>query len=155
MLENSYLVAGDVEGKTYFGAIIGRINDANSNVVLKDITIADTVVIHQGAYAMDYVGGFVGRLQAGKLTIQNCHFNGTINLPLSQHVAGFVGLAGAGTTVVFNYCHGTGKVIAKNYVAGLSVYADTTTKTNKGSCLEGSIACKVTTSEQKNASFIK
>ena len=155
VLENSYLVAGDVEGKTYFGAIIGRINDANSNVVLKDITIADTVVIHQGAYAMDYVGGFVGRLQAGKLTIQNCHFNGTINLPLSQHVAGFVGLAGAGTTVVFNYCHGTGKVIAKNYVAGLSVYADTTTKTNKGSCLEGSIACKVTTSEQKNASFIK
>lgn len=155
VLENSYLVAGDVEDKKYFGAIIGRINDANSNVVLKDITIADTVVIHQGAYTMDYVGGFVGSIEAGKLTVQNCHFNGTINLPLSQHVAGFVGFAGAGTTVVFNYCHGTGKVIAKNYVAGLSVYTDTTTKTNKGSCLEGSIACKVTTSEQKNASFIK
>ena len=153
VLENSYLVAGDVENKKYFGAIIGRINDSKANVVLKDITIADTVVIHQGAYAMDYVGGFVGRLEAGKLTIQNCHFNGTINLPLSQHVAGFVGKAAGGTTIVLNSCHGTGKVMAKDYVAGLAVYTDSTSKTNNGSCLMGSYAC--TDGKNSNASFIK
>ena len=153
VLENSYLVAGDVEGKTYFGSIIGRINDSTANVVLKDITIAETVVIHQGAYAMNCVGGFVGRLEAGKLTIQNCHFNGTINLPLSQHVAGFVGKAAGGTTIVLNSCHGTGKVMAKDYVAGLAVYTDTTSKTNNGSCLMGSYAC--TDGKNSNASFIK
>ena len=153
VLENSYLVAGDVEGKSYFGSIIGRINDSTANVVLKDITIAETVVIHQGAYAMNCVGGFVGRLEAGKLTIQNCHFNGTINLPLSQHVAGFVGKAAGGTTIVLNSCHGTGKVMAKDYVAGLAVYTDTTSKTNNGSCLMGSYAC--TDGKNSNASFIK
>ena len=153
VLENSYLVAGDVEGKSYFGSIIGRINDSTANVVLKDITIAETVVIHQGAYAMNCVGGFVGRLEAGKLTIQNCHFNGTINLPLSQHVAGFVGKAAGGTTIVLNSCHGTGKIMAKDYVAGLAVYTDTTSKTNNGSCLMGSYAC--TDGKNSNASFIK
>ena len=153
VLENSYLVAGDVEGKSYFGSIIGRINDSTANVVLKDITIAETVVIHQGAYAMNCVGGFVGRLEAGKLTIQNCHFNGMINLPLSQHVAGFVGKAAGGTTIVLNSCHGTGKIMAKDYVAGLAVYTDTTSKTNNGSCLMGSYAC--TDGKNSNASFIK
>lgn len=153
VLENSYLVAGDVEGKSYFGSIIGRINDSTANVALKDITIAETVIIHQGAYAMNCVGGFVGRLEAGKLTIQNCHFNGTINLPLSQHVAGFVGKAAGGTTIVLNSCHGTGKVMAKDYVAGLAVYTDTTSKTNNGSCLMGSYAC--TDGKNSNASFIK
>jgi hypothetical protein len=131
---------------------VGLINDSKANVVLKDITLADTVMITSGAYSMNYVGGFVGKLQAGKLTVQNCHFNGTINLPDCQHVAGFVGFAAAGSTVRLYYCHGSGTVTAKDYVAGLSVYTDTTTKTNKGSCITGSVACSGT---NKNASYIK
>ena len=76
-----------------------------------------------------------------------------INLPLSQHVAGFVGKAAGGTTIVLNSCHGTGKIMAKDYVAGLAVYTDTTSKTNNGSCLMGSYAC--TDGKNSNASFIK
>ena len=153
VLENSYFLVATAEGKNYFGSIVGLINDSKASVVLKDITIADTVMITSGAYSMNYVGGFVGRLQAGKLTVQNCHFNGTINLPDCQHVAGFVGLAGAGSNVRLYYCHGSGTIKAKDYVAGLSVYTNDTTKTNKSSCLTGSIAC--VSGSNKNASFIK
>ena len=69
-----------------------------------------------------------------------------------KFIAGFVGKASAGTTIVIDSCHGTGTVVAKDYVAGLSVYTDTTTKTNKGSCITGSVACSGT---NKNASYIK
>ena len=153
VLENSYFTGTTAESKNYFGSIIGLINDSNANVALTDITLADTVVLEQGTYPMNYVGGFVGRLQAGKLTLNNCHFNGTVNFPDSEHIAGFVGQAGGGTTLILNNCHGTGTVTAKDYVAGLSVYADTTTKTNNGSCLMGTVKC--TSGSNKNASFIK
>ena len=150
ILENSYFVAS---AKPYFGTIIGRINDASANVSLTDITIADSVLVEQGASAANNIGGFVGAIQQGKLTINNCHFNGTVNFPDSEHIAGFVGKASGGTTVVFNNCHGNGKVIAKNYAAGLSIYSDTTTKTNSGSCLMGSVSC--TNGSNMNASYVK
>ena len=150
VLENSYFVVSD---KPYFGTIIGRINDASASVSLKDITVADTVLIEQGAVAVKNVGGFVGSIQQGKLTVSNCHFNGVIYLPDSEHVAGFVGHAADAATIVFNNCHGTGAVIVKNYVAGLSVYTDSTTKTNNGSCLMGSISCL--NGSNLNASYIK
>ena len=150
ILENSYFAAS---AKPYFGTIIGRINDASANVSLTNITIADSVLVEQGASAANNIGGFVGAIQQGKITINNCHFNGTVNFPDSEHIAGFVGQAAGGTTVVFNNCHGTGKVIAKDYVAGLSVYTDSTTKTNNGSCLMGSVSC--TNGSNKNASYIK
>ena len=150
ILENSYFAAS---AKPYFGTIIGRINDASANVSLTNITIADSVLVEQGTSAANNIGGFVGAIQQGKLTLNNCHFNGTVNFPDSEHIAGFVGQAAGGTTVVFNNCHGTGKVIAKDYVAGLSVYTDSTTKTNNGSCLMGSVSC--TNGSNKNASYIK
>ena len=152
ILENSYFTGTTEANKNYFGAIVGLINDSAANVSLTDITLASTVLLEQATYAMNYVGGFVGRLQSGKLTINNCHLNGTVNFPDSQHIAGFVGQAAGGTTITFNNCHGTGKVIAKDYVAGLSVYTDSTTKTNNGSCLMGSVNC---TGTNKNASYIK
>ena len=150
VLENSYFVVSD---KPYFGTIIGRINDASASVSLKDITVADTVLIEQGAVAVKNVGGFVGSISQGKLTVSNCHFNGVIYLPDSEHVAGFVGHATDAATIVFNNCHGTGEVIVKNYVAGLSVYTDATTKDNNGSCLMGSISCL--NGSNLNASYIK
>ena len=150
VLENSYF---SISNKPYFGAIVGRINDASANVSLTNITLADTVLLEEGSSGIKNVGGFVGALNAGKLTVNNCHFNGTVNFPNGEHIAGFVGQASGGTTIVFNNCHGTGKVIAKDYVAGLSVYADSTTKTNNGSCLTDSVAC--TTGSNKNASYIK
>ena len=149
ILENSYFVASE---KPCFGTIIGRINDSAANVSLTNITLADTVLVEQGAVSTNNVGGFVGALEKGKLTITNCHFNGSVNFPDSEHIAGFVGKASAGTTIVIDSCHGTGTVVAKDYVAGLSVYTDTTTKTNKGSCITGSVACNGT---NKNASYIK
>ena len=150
ILENSYFVVSE---KPYFGTIVGRINDASANVSLTNITVADTVVVEQGAVATKNIGGFVGALQQGKLTLNNCHFNGLVNFPDSEHIAGFVGQASGGTTIVFNNCHGSGNVIAKDYVAGLSVYADSTTKTNNGSCLMGSVSC--TNGSNLNASYVK
>jgi hypothetical protein len=150
VLENSYFVVSD---KPYFGTIIGRINDASASVSLKDITVADTVLIEQGAVAVKNVGGFVGSIQQGKLTVSNCHFNGVINLPDSEYVAGFVGHAAGAATIVLNNCHGTGKVIAKDYVAGLSVCTDATTRDNNDSCIMGSISC--VNGSNKNASYIK
>ena len=150
VLENSYF---SISNKPYFGAIVGRINDASANVSLTNITLADTVLLEEGSSGIKNVGGFVGALNAGKLTVNNCHFNGTVNFPNGEHIAGFVGQASGGTTIVFNNCHGTGKVVAKDYVTGLSVYTDTTTKSNNGSCLTGSISC--TTGSNQNASYIK
>jgi hypothetical protein len=122
-------------------------------VSLTDITIADSVLVEQGASAANNIGGFVGAIQQGKLTISNCHFNGTVNFPDSEHIAGFVGKASGGTTVVFNNCHGNGKVIAKDYATGLLVYSNNTTKTNNGSCLMGSVSC--TNGSNLNASYVK
>lgn len=153
VLKDSYFTGTTEENKNYFGSIIGLINDSSANVSLTDITLSDTVLLEQSTYTMKYVGGFVGRLQAGKLTLNNCHFNGTISFPDGEHIAGFVGQAAGGTTVTFNNCHGTGTVTAKDYVAGLSVYTDSTTKTNNGSCLMGTIKC--TNGTNKNASYIK
>ena len=150
VLENSYFT---ISGKPYFGAIIGRINDTAASVSLTDITLADTVLLEEGSADVKNVGGFVGRLENGKLTLNNCHFNGTVSFPNGEHIAGFVGQSAGGTTVIFNNCHGTGTVTAKDYVAGLSVYTDSTTKTNSGSCLMGTVNC--TTGTNKNASYIK
>ena len=150
VLENSYLVESK---NSYFGTIIGRINDASANVSLTDITLADTVLLEEGANGINYVGGFVGLLEKGKLTLSNCHFNGKVNFPNGEHIAGFVGKASGGTNIVFNNCHGSGQVIAKDFVAGLSVYTDSTTKKNNGSCLTGSIFC--ISGSNKNASYIK
>ena len=150
VLENSYFVKSQ---KPYFGAIIGRINDASANVSLTDIILADTVLLEEGANGINYVGGFVGLLEKGKLTLSNCHFNGKVNFPNGEHIAGFVGKASGGTNIVFNNCHGSGQVIAKDFVAGLSVYTDSTTKKNNGSCLTGSIFC--ISGSNKNASYIK
>ena len=150
ILENSYFA---ISGKPYLGAIIGRINDSSANVSLTDITLADTVLLEEGSTGVKNVGGFVGRIESGKLTINNCHFNGTVSFPNGEHIAGFVGQSAGGTTIVFNNCHGNGKVIAKDYAAGLSVYSDTTKKTNSGSCLMGSVSC--TNGSNLNASYVK
>jgi hypothetical protein len=150
ILENSYFA---ISGKPYLGAIIGRINDSSANVSLTDITLADTVLLEEGSTGIKNVGGFVGALNAGKLTINNCHFNGTVNFPNGEHIAGFVGQASSGTTIVLNNCHGTGNVIAKDYVTGLSVYSDNMTKDNNDSCLTGTIKC--TNGTNQNASYIK
>ena len=150
VLENSYFT---ISSKPYFGAIIGRINDASASVSLTNITLADTVLLEEGSADIKNVGGFVGRLENGKLTMNNCHFNGTVSFPNGEHIAGFVGQSASGTTVITNNCHGTGTVIAKDYAAGLSVYTDTTTKTNNGSCLMGTVKCISGTN--KNASYIK
>ena len=150
VLENSYFVESK---NSYFGTIIGRINDASANVSLTDIILADTVLLEEGANGITSVGGFVGILQKGTLTLNNCHFNGKVNFPNGEHIAGFVGRASGGTNIVFNNCHGSGQVIAKDFVAGLSVYTDSTTKKNNGSCLTGSISC--TNGTNKNASYIK
>ena len=99
---------------------------------------------------MKYVGGLVGQLQSGKLTLNNCHFNGTIDFANGTNLAGFVGMANSGTTLVLNNCHGTGTVSGKDYVAGLSGITSNTTKTNNNSCLMGSISCS---GDNKNASF--
>ena len=150
ILENSYFVAS---AKSYFGTIIGRINNTSANVSLTNITLADSVLVEQGATPANNVGGFVGALQKGKLTVSNCHFNGTVNFPDGEHIAGFVGQSAGGTTIVFNNCHGSGEVIAKDYVTGLSVYTDSTTKKNNGSCLTGTVKC--VSGSNKNASYIK
>ena len=150
VLENSYFVESK---NSYFGTIIGRINDASANVSLTDITLADTVLLEEGANGINNVGGFVGILQQGTLTLNNCHFNGKVNFPNGEHIAGFVGKASGGTNIVFNNCHGSGQVIAKDFVTGLSVYTDSTTKKNNGSCLTGSIFC--ISGSNKNASYIK
>ena len=150
ILENSYFSASNLP---YFGTIIGRINNTSANVSLTNITLADSVLVEQGATPANNVGGFVGALQKGKLTVSNCHFNGTVNFPDGEHIAGFVGQSAGGTTIVFNNCHGSGEVIAKDYVAGLSVYTDSTTKKNNGSCLTGTVKC--VSGSNKNASYIK
>ena len=150
ILENSYFT---ISGKPYFGAIIGRINDTSASVSLTDITIADTVLLEEGSDGIKNVGGFVGRIEKGKLTISNCHFNGTVSFPNGEHIAGFVGQAAGGTTIVLNNCHGTGTVTGKDYVTGLSVYADSTNKSNNGSCITGAYKC--TNGTNHNASFVK
>ena len=129
-----------------------RINDANAKVSLTNITVASSVRLQEGVCAMKYVGGFVGQLQSGKLTLNNCHFNGTIDFAKGTYLAGFVGMANSGTTLILNNCHGTGTISGKDYVAGLSGYTSTTTKKNNNSCLMGSYSCDEGNS---NASFIE
>ena len=161
VLENSYFTGSTEAPKNYFGTIIGLINDSKANVTLSNIIVSSTVLMEQSTYTMSYVGGFVGGMSAGKLTLNNCHFNGKIYFPDSEFIGGFVGRAVSGTTVTFNNCHGTGSVTCKNYVAGLAVVDMTTTnnktqKTNNGSCLTGSIAVTTTASNKfKNASYIR
>ena len=150
VLENSYFLGATQESKSSLGCIVARINDADAKVSLTNITVASSVRLQEGAYTMKYVGGLVGQLQSGKLTLNNCHFNGTIDFANGTYLAGFVGMAAAGTTLVLNNCHGTGTVSGKDYVAGLSGITSTTTKTNNNSCLMGSISCD---GDNSNASF--
>ena len=156
VLENSYFTASTESNKTCFGAVVGIISDSKANVTLNNIILASTVLIEQSTYTIKYVGGFVGCVSKGTLTVNNCHLNATVNFPDSECVAGIVGLAKSGTKINFNNCHGTGSVTGKNYVAGLAIVdtSDSTlTKNNKGSCLTGYIKC--TNGSNKNASYIK
>ncbi|MBE6533684.1 MAG: hypothetical protein E7678_01755 [Ruminococcaceae bacterium] len=156
ILENSYFKASTEEGKTDFGMIVGLVTGSDANVTLSNIIIASTVLMEEGTYTVKYVGGFVGRVSKGTLTMNNCHLNGKVYFPNSECVAGLVGLAVKGTKVIFNSCHGTGSVTCKNKVAGLSIIDesdDTLNKNNKGSCLTGYIKC--TSGTKYNASFIK
>ena len=156
VLENSYFKASTEANKKYFGAIVGLVTGSDANVSLSNIIVASTVLIEEGANTIQYVGGLVGHLSKGKLTINNCHLNGKVYFPNSECVAGFVGLASSGTTLILNSSHGTGSVTGKNYVAGLAIVDDsddTLTKNNKGSCLMGTVSA--TNGSNKNASFIK
>lgn len=156
VLENSYFTASTEAGKSCFGAIVGLINDSKANVSLSNIILASTVLMEQGTHTIKYVGGFVGYISKGALTINNCHLNATVNFPDSECLGGLIGLAKAGTNISINNCHGTGSVTGKNFVAGLAIVdtSDSTlTKTNNGSCITGSIKC--TNGTNKNASFIK
>ena len=150
VLENSYFTGATQESKSSLGCIIARINDANADVHITNVTVADSVLMQENTYTMKYVGGFVGKLQAGKLTLTNCHFNGTINFPKGTYLAGFVGMADG--TLILNNCHGTGTVSGDNYIAGLAGFSANTTKTNNNSCLTGAIIYK---GSNHNASFIK
>ena len=103
-----------------------------------------------GKYTMNNVGGFVGHLKNGKLTLSNCHFNGTVNFANGTHIGGFVGLTSATATLVLNNCHGSGTVSGKDYVSGLAGISSGTTKTNNNSCLTGNLICA---GSNKSASF--
>ena len=159
VLENSYFAASTNENTKYFGMIVGLITTYNNvapNVSLSNIIIASSVLMEESTYSATYVGGFVGHLSKGKLTMNNCHLNGKVYFPNSERVAGFVGLASSGTTLILNSSHGTGSVTGKNYVAGLAIIDssdETLNKNNKGSCLMGSV--QTTNGSNKNASFIK
>ena len=150
VLENSYFIGASNASKASFGAIIGKIDDTSANVKLTNVTLASSVLIQEGKYTMNNVGGFVGLLKNGKLTLNNCHFNGTVNFANGTHVAGFVGLTSATATLVLNNCHGSGTVSGADYVAGLAGISSGTTKTNNSSCLTGNLICA---GSNKNASF--
>lgn len=153
VLENSYFESSTAENKSYLGCIVSRINDENATVTLTDITIAETVLMQESAYTTQYVGGFVGVIQNGTLTLNNCHFNGTISFAKSEHIAGFIGLTGANAVIKLNNCHGEGVISGKSYVAGLSgiTTGTNTSGVNNGSCINfNNLLCG---SSNFNASF--
>ncbi len=106
-------------GITHVGGVAAV---AKGDTVISGIT--STVYIEDNG-AAHHVGGIVGSSQGlgGTLTVKNCIFNGSINLPNAWDcVGGILGYANNAVTV-YN-CGGTGNVSGKSggYVGGISGY---------------------------------
>lgn len=135
--------------------------NSEGSITFEGVTIklgADIAInggtMQETTYAMKFIGGFVGKVESGTLTMTNCHFNGTIDFANSTYATAFVGMTNS-ATLILNNCHGDGYVKCYNYIAGLSGYTDNTTKTNNDSCFTGTLKATKATDTNSNASFIK
>ena len=140
-LENSYFIGPSVTGKENLACIVTKISGSDANVTLSDITVSSTLITEGGA-GMGAVAGFVGTVDAGKLTMNNCHFEGKIDFVTAAHVGGLIGKIKATATVELNNCTNTGDLIAKRNCGGLVGCVLTGyTLVNNGSTSTGTITC--------------
>ena len=89
-LTNSYF-ATPTKGvnKTNFGCIAAKVSGTDATVTISNVTVQNTLM--KECNTITSAGGFVGYVDGGKLTLDNCAFNGTLDLANSNNVGGFVG----------------------------------------------------------------
>ena len=117
VIENVGIIDSYVQGYSYVGGVVGRVNSYYS-------TITNCYNTGNITGSGSYVGGVVG--SGSYSTIENCYNTGSISSEYSS-VGGVVG--DAYNTTIEN-CYNTGTVTGSNQVGGVAGYANRSTIEN-------------------------
>ena len=118
-LINSYFGGPSAADKKAMSAIASKIAGSDANVTFSNISI--NAVLKEGTAKFDRVGGLIGQIEESlTVTIENCHFNGSISIG-GDYAGGLIGYAsGAALNVTMKNCTNSGSISATNYAGGLA-----------------------------------
>lgn len=114
---NSCMMAAAAADKQILGCLSGRILEDGSDVKISNVTL--NFNFGESGYAVNRVGGFIGDVCSGaKLTMENCEFNGNINVT-GDYAGGLIGYVSNRTMdLSFTNCKVSGSVNADKYAGG-------------------------------------